>query len=237
MKAEDYEAWYQTPRGQWIAQTEYEAIRQHLDRHPGETLLDIGCGTGQFTRRFAEDNGLVVGLDVNVSWLRFAAEKKARSEIYLGGDATRLPLADRSVDLSVSIAALCFVADRRRAIEELLRVTRRRFALGLLNRHSPLYLAKGVHGGKGAYRGAHWDTADEARRLFDGLPVRNIRLQSVVALAGGGFCARALEQRLPGRWPWGAFLIISADVHAPDNDRPYLRKKRKQSPGSAPRDE
>ncbi|MHB8453567.1 MAG: class I SAM-dependent methyltransferase [Acidiferrobacterales bacterium] len=234
MKAEDYDAWYLTPRGRWIAQTEHEALTQQLDRRPGETLLDIGCGTGQFTRRFAEENQFVIGLDSNISWLHFAARRQAYSEAYLGGDATCLPLADKSFDLTVSVTALCFIAEQRRAVMEQIRVTRRRFAVGLLNRHSPLYLAKGARTGKGAYRGAHWHTTAEVLQLFDGLPVKDLRLRTVVALAGGGLCARALEQRLPERWPWGAFLIVSADVQASDWLPSHPRKRRRLTRGSAP---
>ncbi len=36
----------------------------------------------------------------------------------------------------MSIAALCFIADERKAVAEAVRVTRRNFAIGWLNRRS-----------------------------------------------------------------------------------------------------
>jgi SAM-dependent methyltransferase len=183
----------------------------------GETLLDVGCGTGYFTQRFADESGLhVVGLDPNAPWLEFARAHGTGtgtgSEKYCVGVAESLPFADRSFDLSVSVTALCFVDDARRALQEILRVTRKRFAIGLLNRHSLLFLRKGLGGGSGAYRGAHWHTAREIRALFAGLPAANLTLRSAVFLPEGGQFARRVESLIPDRLRLGAFIVAAGDV-------------------------
>ena len=72
MKPADYDAWYDTARGAWIGTTEYALARRELTAHAGETLLDVGCGTGWFTRRFAADGAITTGLDPNPQWLAYA---------------------------------------------------------------------------------------------------------------------------------------------------------------------
>ena len=42
-------------RGRWIGQLEYSLVRGLLKPIPDESLLDVGCGTGYFTRCFARD--------------------------------------------------------------------------------------------------------------------------------------------------------------------------------------
>jgi SAM-dependent methyltransferase len=210
--AAEYDAWYRTPRGAWIGEAEFRLLAAVLEPRAGETLLDIGCGTGYFTRRFARERGLAVtGLDPSQPWLEFARANAAAGEAYVPGIAESLPFPDRSFDLTVSVAALCFVREERRAVVELLRVTRRRFAIGLLNRDSLLY---GEKAERGAYRGARWHTPAEARALFCGLGVRALRLRSAVFLPGGGPLARHAEPLLPARWLRGALLVAAGE--APD---------------------
>ncbi len=61
---EEYDAWYRTPRGRWIGAVEYRLLGRLLSPRTDETLLDVGCGTGHFTRGFAAVlDGRVVGLD------------------------------------------------------------------------------------------------------------------------------------------------------------------------------
>jgi hypothetical protein len=95
----------------------------------------------------------------------------------------------------------------------MLRVCRRRIALGLLNRRSLLWRQKGRGGGVGAYRGAHWHTAGELRTLARELNQPRFRWRTAVFLPGGSGSARWLEDRLPNWLPWGAFLAVVGDAH------------------------
>ena len=210
----DYDAWYGTERGRWIGETEYRLLADKLAPRAGERVLDVGCGTGWFTRHLAHDlsgpSGPVTGLDLNADALRFAAQHDATSA-YVQADARRLPFADNAFDRVCSIAALCFVDTWPLALAEIVRVTRKRFAIGLLNRHSALWLEKGRRGGTGAYRGAHWHTPAELRRALDALPVNRVELTSAVFLPGGSRAARWVEKTVSNSVLHGAFLIVSGE--------------------------
>jgi SAM-dependent methyltransferase len=194
-------------------------VREQLRLEPGETVLDAGCGTGFFTRALAASHPrVVVGMDANREWVRHACERRGDSapgrtaERYQVGDLRALPYTNGSFDAVVSVAALCFVDDERAVVRELVRVTRRRFAIGLLNRISWLWLQKGRGGGHGSYRGAHWHTPREARDLLRDLPVVNVRVRTAVQLPSGGSVARLVERACPAASPLGAFLLISGDA-------------------------
>ena len=211
MNPADYDAWYDTPRGRWIGEAEYALAARLLAPQPGDSLLDVGCGTGWFTRRAAADDLVATGLDPNAAWLDYARAHSSPALNWVEGDARALPFADASFDHMLSIAALCFIDDERQAVSECVRVTRHRFAIGWLNRDSLLYRQKGRGGGSGAYRGARWHTAGEVRALFSGLPVRNLKLRSVIFLPSGTGFATLLERGVPKVLPWGGLLIVAGE--------------------------
>ncbi len=210
LSAERYDAWYRTPRGACIGDAEFRLLAGLLQAAAGERLLDVGCGTGYFTRRFARDGRLAVtGIDPDPHRIAYAAAHASPCDQYLVGDARELPFPDRSFDCTVCVTALCFIADERAALREMLRVTRRRLVLGLLNRASLLYLRKRA---TASYRGAHWHTARDVRALFGGLPAHELRLRSAVFLPGGGAFARRVEAWLPASWLAGGFLAAAVDA-------------------------
>jgi SAM-dependent methyltransferase len=211
MNPADYDAWYDTPRGRWIGETEYALAARGLAPLAGESLLDVGCGTGWFTRRAAAEGLAATGLDPNPVWLDYARAHSKPELNWVEGDARALPFADASFDHVLSIAALCFVDDERQAVAEAVRVARRRFAIGWLNRSSLLYREKGRQGGSGAYRGARWHTAREVLALFSGLPVRNLALRSAVFLPSGTRWAMLLEPGVPPVLRWGGMLLLHGE--------------------------
>lgn len=212
MDPADYDAWYETPRGRWIGEREWRLVCRGLDMRPRTSLLDVGCGTGWFSRKFARAGLAVTGLDLDRAALAFAREHSPGNIAFIEGDARRLPFADGAFDQTVALASLCFVDDWPLAIAEIARVTRRRFVLGLLNRHSLLWREKGRNGGQGAYRGAHWHTPDELRPALGALPLTAWRLRSAIFLPSGGIFSRAIERVLPPQLLLGAFLVASAEM-------------------------
>lgn len=186
-------------------------MRRILNPPAGATLLDVGCGTGHFSRRFAADGLRVTGLDPDAAMLDYARELGSGIDC-VRGTAMALPLPDGAYDYVTAVASLCFIADAQRALQEMWRVSRRAVLLGLLNRHSLLYRQK--HG-RGAYHGARWDTPADVRRWVRSLePAPRITVRSAIFLPGGGVFARAAEAIMPGVLPWGAFLAVV--LHKPN---------------------
>jgi SAM-dependent methyltransferase len=209
MTPSTYDAWYATPRGRWIGDCEFDLLRTLLEPRPGETLLDVGCGTGYFSRRFAREAGLrVTGIDVDPAMIAFAHEQ-APEVRFARADMEHLPFADASFDHVVAITSLCFVADEPRAVREMARVARCRLALGLLNRHSLLYLLKRR---ARSYAGAHWHSRTEAHALLADAGCVNASVGSAVFVPGGGVAARMIEHCLPSCSPFGGFLAVVGNL-------------------------
>ncbi|HEX8000783.1 MAG TPA: class I SAM-dependent methyltransferase [Pyrinomonadaceae bacterium] len=85
----------------------YDYVRRHLPRRC-ENALEIGCGTGEFTRLLAACARRVLAVDLSPQMIRLAREQsKDYSNIeYVRGDAMRLSLPTESYDCVVSLATL-----------------------------------------------------------------------------------------------------------------------------------
>src|SRR4051794_11031912 len=107
---------------------EHEIALEMLDIAPGDAVLDVACGPGNFTRSFARatgEAGVVVGLDASKSMLERALQEGVPANVaYVRGDATRLPFADESFHAVCCFAALYFISDPLRALDEIARVLR-----------------------------------------------------------------------------------------------------------------
>lgn len=107
-----------------------------------DRILDVGCGTGESTKRVVGANRSVHGVDVSPHQLAYAREKPALREVsFLLGDATRLPYQSGSFDVVMSVGSLPYVPDVDAALEEAHRVTRpdgRLFVVGPLYPSGPL---------------------------------------------------------------------------------------------------
>ena len=92
---------------------------------PGDAVLDVACGPGNFTRAFAgaAGDGLVVGLDASRTMLAQAARERPGDDIaWVRASATDLPFRDGSFDAVCCFAALYLIEEPLRAVEEIARV-------------------------------------------------------------------------------------------------------------------
>jgi ubiquinone/menaquinone biosynthesis C-methylase UbiE len=93
---------------------------------PGQSVLDVACGTGILARTAAGrvgPNGSVVGIDPNEGMLT-VAQRKAPTIEWWDGRAEALPFEANRFDAVVSQFGLMFFEDRRVAIQEMMRVLR-----------------------------------------------------------------------------------------------------------------
>jgi SAM-dependent methyltransferase len=97
----------------------------------GETVLDVGCGAGTdllLAARRVGPGGRAIGVDMTEGML----DRVQSSAATLGlinvevrrSDATRLPLADSSVDVVISNGVLNLVPEKEPALAEIRRVLR-----------------------------------------------------------------------------------------------------------------
>lgn len=120
----------------------WRVIRRALVRAgPVDTVLDLPCGTGRFSRLVAESGARVIGSDISLAMMAVAAEVH-RGVAGVGGfvqaDAERLPFRDDAFDCVLSIRFLHHVdGDHRvRILRELGRVARRWVIVDLRHRYS-----------------------------------------------------------------------------------------------------
>lgn len=111
-------------------QKDIEISVKMLAPKPDWVVLDVACGTGNYTRAIARqidpDRGLVIGLDLSKPMLRRARtlqDQLGLSHVrYVRGNAMNLPLADDSVDALNCTGAFHALPDPEAALREFSRV-------------------------------------------------------------------------------------------------------------------
>jgi SAM-dependent methyltransferase len=128
-----YERWWRPALGRVMKgllgpgmADEHRIARLLLSLSPGDGVLDVACGTGNFTRDFARSvgpDGLVVGIDVSPTMLARAVDDTRRAGLdqvaYVRGDAQELPFRDNSFDAVCCFAAIHLFADPVRALDRM----------------------------------------------------------------------------------------------------------------------
>lgn len=202
--ASHYEDWYAGP-GRYADRCEQSLLGKLLTQFPDCTsLLDVGCGTGHFTRWFAANGPAVTGLDR--SWPMLVEAAARDSQTYLLGDALKLPLANSSVDLVSMITTLEFLSDPFQTLVEAVRVARRGILLGVLNRWS-VQAARRRLSSSPVWRAAHFFSVAELGRLVRraaGNRLDEVRWQTTV-------WPLPVVVSLP--IPFGGFIGLSARLH------------------------
>lgn len=131
-----YERWWRPGWGRLLKgisgpsmSGEYRLSAELMDIAPGDVVLDLACGPGNFTRRFAElvaPSGLAVGFDASDAMLERAVrdnrDADATNIALVRGDASHLPFADGSFDSVCCYAALHMFPEPRRTLDEIKRV-------------------------------------------------------------------------------------------------------------------
>jgi SAM-dependent methyltransferase len=131
-----YERWWRPVLGRMVKgvlgpgmKEEHRIARLLLGLRPGDGVLDVACGPGNFTRSFARtvgEGGLALGIDVSATMLERAVRDTPASEYpsatYVRGNAVKLPFRDHSFDAVNCFAALHLFDEPFVAIDHMTRV-------------------------------------------------------------------------------------------------------------------
>lgn len=94
---------------------------------PGETVLDVACGTGNLSLPAARQGAAVTGIDIAPNLIEAACRACAAESLAVRldvGAAEALPYGDGAFDTVVSMFGVMFSGRPETALAELLRVTR-----------------------------------------------------------------------------------------------------------------
>ena len=115
---------YETRWSRYLTATLRETIRR-VRVHPGERVLDIGCGTGLLLEQLRRETpqAAYAGVDLCPAMLSKAVHRSGPS-LLIVGDAAQLPFADRTFDLVVSTSSFHFWPNPLAGLREIARVLR-----------------------------------------------------------------------------------------------------------------
>lgn len=215
--ADKYDDWYRKPEGRYADAMERELFLRLVQPRKGQSLLEIGCGTGHNLEFFRGLGLEVAGVDPSKPMLEIARRKLQAGATLSLGQAEGLNFEDGSFDIVTLITLLEFSSDPAGALKEAARVARERVYLGVLNKASALAMVRRVKGRfrESVYNQAKfytiWGIEQMVKRELGNVP---LTWGSVLLFPLGWHrcCHRADRLLSFRRNPFGAFLGICLDV-------------------------
>ena len=232
-----YEAWYKQSQNRATADLECRLMIDMLRPTPGETVLDIGCGTGTSLRPFIEMGLQATGIEPSPYMLDMALKNLGHRVDLHRGYAEDLPFDDNSFNYACLVTALEFVEDKQKAIEEASRVAKDKLFIGVLNRYAIKNVQRRVKGvfTKTIYNRAHffsiWELKNIIRTLLGDVPV-SWRTLCQLPVGPQMITDRIEQSSLLQKCPFGAFAGMVVTLIPRFRARPLsVRYKSKQTTG------
>jgi SAM-dependent methyltransferase len=111
-----------------------EAVVATADPVAGETVVDVGCGSGNAALLAAERGATVIGVDPSQRLLEVAAaaaEERDLDAEFVLGTAESMPVSGGEADVILSVFGAIFAEDPAAAAAEMARVTKSRGRIAL----------------------------------------------------------------------------------------------------------
>ncbi len=103
---------------------EVPSILKAIGKIKGKKLLDIGCGAGVHTNKYAQKDAIVKGIDISKTMIAMAKKRHPNLEFKVGS-ITNLPYKNSSFDIATSSLMIHYVDDLKKAFKEVSRVLKK----------------------------------------------------------------------------------------------------------------
>lgn len=123
------------------ARSLYQPLLEKLERLSYESVLDVGCGTGEILSKVTPQGNLTLaGIDLSPNMISIAQQKLGERADLRIGDAENLPWPDKSFDVVICLDSFHHYPNPRKALAEVRRVLRPdgQFILGDLWAPTPI---------------------------------------------------------------------------------------------------
>ncbi|HLD88701.1 MAG TPA: class I SAM-dependent methyltransferase [Candidatus Nanoarchaeia archaeon] len=120
-------------------------ILNSIEIKKSDKILDVGCGTAlildclkDFNKDFREYAGIDNSSEMlEIARKRIKKEKKVRRNIkFIQADAENLPVKDKSFDIALSITAIHNFKNPEKALDEIIRATKKTAVVTILKKSS-----------------------------------------------------------------------------------------------------
>lgn len=226
-----YEEWIDSQNNSLTNDLETFILLELLRPSSGETVLDIGCGTGNAFMPFLEKGVNVTGIDPSPYMLDIAAKKAENRVDLYRGFAEDLPFEDNSFNHACLITTLEFTNDPRKALEEAFRVAKDRVFLGVLNRYAIKGIQRRVKGifTKSIFNRAKffsiWEIKQLVWELVGDVPV-SWRTVCQFPASSGKLATKIERSSIVQRFPFGTFAGIVVTLVPKVRTKPLALKYR-----------
>ncbi|MFO8084159.1 MAG: class I SAM-dependent methyltransferase [Desulfobacterales bacterium] len=212
-----------------MADIQYQLMLNMLEAHPGQSILDVGCGTG-YGLLFCQQKGMqVTGIDPSPYMLDIAGKVLGNRADLHRGTAEALPFDDNSFNYALLITCLEFVHDPRKALEETFRVAKDKVFIGIINRYAAnrnKIRFKGLFT-ETAFNNAHfysiWDIKKIILDLLGDIPFQWQNI-SLYPPASGKLGKKVANSQLAQKFPFGTYIGITATLMPRFRTRPLELK-------------
>ena len=143
-QANTYDEYYLTDLGLAIDKSEKECVKKFLDIIPKGNILELGCGTGHWSKWISEQGFEVQGIDISEKMLEKARSKQIPNCKFEIMSMTDLNFEDESVDNIIAVTSLEFSIDLDKTFSEIKRVLKPNgfFIAAVLNSNSVIGINK-----------------------------------------------------------------------------------------------
>jgi|SRR6056297_314034 len=175
--AGNYDKWYDSYVGKIYDKLEKKKISNIIKNKRKGYLLDVGCGTGHWSKYFSDLGFKVTGIDNSMEMIEIAQRKKIKNCEFLKVEALNFE-ADKKYNAASFITSLEFMENYKKIIKNIVKYLRDDgyIILGVLNENS--YLSRQRKKEKNIYSGAHFFTFDKLKNLFSSYG--NVKLKGCV---------------------------------------------------------